>query len=115
MTELLPNIFAVEVPKSRLFHFQIDCNNEEPEDLFCTVSMIAKGNGPHRFVELPYGSYEIMFTTKYCTEEQAASIVERDRGGFAGDVEGYKEYFKPGDWSMDHEPFKSAIKSLQSC
>lgn len=63
---------------------------------------------------LPRGSYEALFTTNNCTEEQAAAIVERERGGFAGDVEGYKEYFKPGDWSMDHEPFKSAIKSLQS-
>lgn len=86
MTKLLENIYAIE------------CFDDCYHELFEEIK----------------NDYEIICDMKEVTEAQAAAIVERERGGFAGDVEGYKEYFKPGDWSMDHEPFKSAIKSLQS-
>jgi hypothetical protein len=33
---------------------------------------------------------------------------------FIGNVEGYKEYFAPGNWMMDNEPFTTAVESFQS-
>lgn len=110
MTELRDNIYAIEVPEGRVFSFQIDCNNEDPEDLFCTAGMIAKDNGGHLFVELPYSSYEIMFTSKGVTEPQA-EIVSPGK---------WSEYFEnaPGplfkDYSDNIYRFDNAIKSLQS-
>lgn len=115
MTELLDNIFAIEIPDNA-YNFSFI---EITKDRKAVQWIYHSGNGLTFAPEtgsyiLPPGSYEILFAMKEVSEDQAASIVELDRGGFAGNVEGYKEYLKPGDWPMDHEPFASAIKSLQS-
>jgi hypothetical protein len=82
MTELLDNIFAIEVPNgtTALALMQIGKGRH----------YIAQGHisGLIGDIQLPPGSYEIMFTTKGVTEEQAETIpMEGSKKNF-----GYKDY-----------------------
>lgn len=81
MKEILPNIFAEKlnvkdnrwkIVYGKLYIYQ----REQLSDINV------------REIELPPGSYEILFTTKDCTEEQAATLPMEDSGiNF-----GYKDY-----------------------
>lgn len=68
MIEILPNVFAVEVPEG------FDTDNDIPEKYMNEA--------------LPDGEFKLLFTTKDCTEEQAGELpLANADEGF-----GYKDY-----------------------
>lgn len=101
MTELLPNIFAIEVPNGIV---DIELTHSKDKVVFWT------SEEGHIDIELPTGSYEIMFATSSVTEYQAATISPGS----------WSKYFEnaPGPLFMDYSDniyrFDNAIKSLQS-
>lgn len=96
MTEILPNIFAVEVSHIAT-NFEIRGSELRPQVRYEYFNKI-------RYIPLPALAYEILFDTKNVTEEQAALVVERDPV-----YEAYKEYEKDGPWVNE-----KAFNSLQS-
>lgn len=84
MKEILPNIFAVEVPDGAN---GFDLYKHED---YCALTFY-EGKPSFQSIrdkQLSPGSYEILFTTKDCTEEQAATLPMEDSGiNF-----GYKDY-----------------------
>lgn len=80
MTELLPNIFAVEVPES-LSQIELYGTMDGVDEINGIVTILRQGQSPifktwHK--SIPPGSYDILFTTKEATEDQAAQIVKRE-------------------------------------
>lgn len=65
---------------------------------------MAQGRG---FIALPPGNWEIICTTKECTEDQAKCIVEHDAF-----IDGYKDY--DTDRFHHEDPFIKALDSLRS-
>lgn len=116
MVELLLDVLCLEVPvdATAFVIHRVDWAEESYEKVVFSSRIQDPLKCGGDMVYIGPGSYSILFTTLSCTEEQAASVVERDRGGFFGNVEGYKEYFKEGEWAMDNEPFGTARASLES-
>ena len=104
MTHLSPieNLFAVEVPM-RAIEFRIWDNNRD----VVYYETVERNESECHYIELPPGSYEILFTTKGCTEEQAAGVA---RWFELNGKMGWKNY------QSEHVsfPFKTAAESLQS-
>lgn len=108
MTELLPNIFAIEVPATS-YSFSLG-----QKQLGNWLPLLYKEPTPsgvtNGAIDLPPGSYEIMFDTSSVTEYQAATISPGS----------WSKYFEnaPGPLFMDYSDniyrFDNAIKSLQS-
>lgn len=96
MTQLLPNIFAIEVPRGTTA-LALAPNEEKPYILQGHIS------GAFGEIQLPPGSYEILFTTKGVSEEHAQQIVEK----LAGLSRTYRDYHK-SEW------YRTATNSLHS-
>lgn len=91
MKEILPDIFAIEVPEDAE-NFKIIPDEDCPTVYYEFNHELLKGQYSEEYV-LPPGSYEILFTTKDCSEEQAGSVVERiHAGGFGRSGEEWKIY-----------------------
>jgi hypothetical protein len=110
MTQLTENIFAIEVPEDAerfTLRATVHCENG-------SLSCYDKFNGKETLILIPPGSYSFLCTSTEITEEQCKEIVPIEWGGFAGNVKGYMVYFKPGEWWVDHEPYKTALESFNS-
>lgn len=77
MIQLSDNFYAIPIPEDAVYEFRIDCNEEDPEDKFCTLGMLHKNGGTHKFIEIPFGQYTFIATDKTITEEQAEAIVQK--------------------------------------
>lgn len=98
-THLRAEFWAVEVPED-VHHFGIFNGNVFH---YCEAGMSVSTKKTR--INLPEGSWQIICTTKDCTEEQACEIVERDGDGF-------KDY---DENNFHHDiPFSFARQSLQS-
>lgn len=104
MEQILKDVFAVEVPldadPNEWKIFNVDAKsylNGLTED-----GEMYAGLDP-----LPPGSYEILFTTLSCTEDQAAGVVSQVLNGF------YENYLTTLDLS-GFEGYDKATESLQS-
>lgn len=111
-TLLIGKVYAVEVPEETLKAEIID-KESMPLVLMCYVKDEEGWFKPGVPVPkiIPAGNWQLIGNLKEITEEHAAQIVERDRGGFTGRIEGYKDYIQIG---CDIEPYSKAIFSLNS-
>lgn len=107
---LIGEYYAVEVPSMA---FGPDINNYGDEsELMYMLSMEDIADEPE-FEEtlitkkLPPGNWQIICTSKECTEEQAKGIVEYDAF-----TDGYKDY--DTDRFHHEDPFIKALDSLRS-
>lgn len=105
MTELRDNIFAIEVPQgAEQFETSL-----QPDNIPCVTYWYWE-NLDATVVSLPPGSYEILFTTKEVTEEQAETISPGKWSKYFENAPG--PLFK--DYSDNIYRFDNAIQSLQS-
>lgn len=107
MTEILENIFAAEVPiGAKQLH--IDWNLKETNQYIAYKFKDDELANEYEIKTLPPGPYEILFTTKDCTEEQVMGLVA------VKEANGYPIGFK--DYGSDDNSisFREAKDSLQS-
>lgn len=98
---LLPDVLAV-LPPEDSFEFEMNFTKDK------LVCWAADG---HYDIELPPGAYEIICYTKYCTEEQAAQVVEKDY--FDGIGYQYANYELERVWTFGKRK-NTALESLSS-
>lgn len=105
MELLLKDIWAIEVPiEAERFE-----TSTQPDNIPC-VTYWYKDNLDPTVISLPPGSYEILFTTKDCTEDEAAQVSPGKWSKYFENAPG--PLFK--DYADDIYRFDNAMKSLQS-
>lgn len=104
-------VYAVEVPEC-MNAFKFD---SIPEIDFYQLDCYELGeyNEPinEKSIDLPPGNWQLIGTTKECTEGIAAQIVERATGGISGRMIGFKDYVLTG---LDMAPLSIALSSLRT-
>lgn len=107
MKELSPikDLFVVKVPNSA-FGFKL---NKQYSRINFWVGR--SGNARGGAIDLPPGSYEILFTTKDCTEEQAGKAVAWDLYEDVGVLAANYENDKSGDKKTCLESLQSLLRS----
>lgn len=110
---LLNNVFAIEVPHSAS---EIEICNYGLNDVL-EYWYTSNGSALHEVTDLPPGNWQLICTTKECTEEQAKEIVGSSEWFFPVRHTRYIDYTKPYDqenkqrWS---EGFGAALGSIVS-
>lgn len=123
MKEILENIFAVEVPDGLLSPefvleqslVDIIYGNEGDGELVIRHTLPQCGSPIGKItINITPGSYEILFTTKSCTEGQAAGVLDRQHGrGFYKDYSLDGSYAKYGTYTIS-TPSHSLYSLLRS-